>query len=646
MKAFFLALGVFLRLQDGSHGWILTSIVRDTARHDRWPRRRCVDVSSIARNRQTVPFSLWSRLSASPSVGTGQEDIFLRAFHEMGFTQEEDLLLAMQRENLWDDESGSHLLRAIGRDYFTSQQPDHLTRMLQTDFHLQAIHAHTVRSILWKIYSDDGVSPPNSKHAEAAEVVELAKADGTDSAETRMDENDYGAETIVLPEPPSIHDAIATNSQDVEQEDMSDAQRPLYKDVGLTLTTNSRSEYSLLSLGENNQTKTLFQEVDQFWHEFMTRPNPYHPTTTPLRNATAKVYARHAYLFLGWCLHEKPHAILNSTTPGTPVSLRTIFPDASIESASILLDFVRWLREDRNIASSYEANLWRGLTKLVQFRHTHLEGRHAPVLEYIPALGQIRKWHNEASIASKKAPRRSQEEKKWLSWDEYLEVVKRCKEDFLALQQECLSSDKQRKSGGAVVTPLERRVAVALQRYLVLAIFTVVPDRQRTIRELEINKSLVHDSASGIWSIKHSPDAYKTGKTYGERPLLQLNGLTEDLDLFLERWRPKLEPLTDRLFVQPRTHRPLTQDSVYQIVGRACYQFTGQRTNPHLLRDMIVTHVRESKTATEQELEALAMLMGHSVAVQRASYDRRTLSQKVAPAVDLMQKVNSGQTNR
>jgi hypothetical protein len=59
-----------------------------------------------------------------------------------------------------------------------------------------------------------------------------------------------------------------------------------------------------------------------------------------------------------------------------------------------------------------------------------------------------------------------------------------------------------------------------------------------------------------------------------------------------------------------------------------------------LLRDMIVTHVRESKTATEQELESLAMLMGHSVAVQRSSYDRRTLTQKVAPGVDLMQKVN------
>lgn len=60
---------------------------------------------------------------------------------------------------------------------------------------------------------------------------------------------------------------------------------------------------------------------------------------------------------------------------------------------------------------------------------------------------------------------------------------------------------------------------------------------------------------------------------------------------------------------------------------------------------MIVTHVRESTTTSEAELEALAMLMGHSVAVQRASYDRRTLSQKVAPAVDLMQKIN-GQSDR
>lgn len=77
-------------------------------------------------------------------------------------------------------------------------------------------------------------------------------------------------------------------------------------------------------------------------------------------------------------------------------------------------------------------------------------------------------------------------------------------------------------------------------------------------------------------------------------------------DEFVEKWRPALNPVSDYLFVQTRTGNPLTQDSVYQTVARACYEKSGKRTNPHLLRDMIVTHVRETD-ASEKELEALAL---------------------------------------
>jgi hypothetical protein len=55
---------------------------------------------------------------------------------------------------------------------------------------------------------------------------------------------------------------------------------------------------------------------------------------------------------------------------------------------------------------------------------------------------------------------------------------------------------------------------------------------------------------------------------------------------------------------------------------------------------MIVTHVRDSD-ASEKELEALALYMGHSIAMQRSSYDRRTMEQKVAPAVELLRNVNT-----
>ena len=74
---------------------------------------------------------------------------------------------------------------------------------------------------------------------------------------------------------------------------------------------------------------------------------------------------------------------------------------------------------------------------------------------------------------------------------------------------------------------------------------------------------------------------------------------------------------------------------------RCCYKYKQKKTNPHLLRDMIVTHVRKNGDASEKELEALALFMGHSIQMQRDSYDRRTLEQKVSPAVKLMKDMNS-----
>jgi integrase len=544
----------------------------------------------------------WSlRLRASEDAN----DRFFQVFRDLGFRNEADLQQSLENKGLWNN--GSQLLETICRDFYSSQRPEQLTKMLQEDFHLEALQAHMIRSTLWSLYAKEEEEKEKSV-SESSLILESEK-------------------TSV----PTKH-VIVNNAVNIT--------RPRFKEVALLSTPSNRSAYGLASIFGEGENSVLQVEIDDFWHEFMTRPNPYHPTANPLRNETAKVYVRHANLFLGWYLQN--HVAFRTNMTST--SLRSIFKDDSVESVSILLDFIRWLREDRKISASYEANVWRGLTKLLQYRHTQLEGKHASTLEGRPAFVQMRKWHTEAQNTAKNAPRRSQEDRKWLSWEDYLGVVKHCKQEYLNLQQQYYKESKQTSKTGEVSNK-ERKVAVALQRYLILAIFAIVPDRQRTIRELKLHRSFIKDTTTGIWNIKHGPDDYKTGKTYGERPSLQLNGLTEDIDNFLENWRPMLRPKTDYVFVQPRTSNPMTQDSIYQIVSRACYQCTGQRTNPHLLRDMIVTHVRESTTTSEAELEALAMLMGHSVAVQRASYDRRTLTQKVAPAVGLMRKINNGHNN-
>jgi hypothetical protein len=332
-----------------------------------------------------------------------------------------------------------------------------------------------------------------------------------------------------------------------------------------------------------------------------------------------------------------------------------------------------------------------------------------PSLDDLPIVMELRKLHREAGNRGKKAPRSSDEDKKWLDWSEYLKVIRLLKSDLTEMikkhdnttrlfettdggYDECddalvakrqegdldlangnslegkkkvrrrKTSSSSARSAIAKSLQVQRHdIANTYQRYLILSFFACIPDRQRTFRELELEKNFFrveNNAGESIWIIKHTADDYKTGSTYGERPPLPLTAaLTLDIDNFIERWRPYLRrsppsndpestnhrvpPPSSFLFLQPRTGNPLTANSVYQIVSRCCYKYKQKKTNPHLLRDMIVTHVRQNSDASEKELEALALFMGHSIQMQRDSYDRRTLDQKVSPAIKLMRDMNT-----
>ena len=65
--------------------------------------------------------------------------------------------------------------------------------------------------------------------------------------------------------------------------------------------------------------------------------------------------------------------------------------------------------------------------------------------------------------------------------------------------------------------------------------------------------------------------------------------------------------------------------------------------SPHYVRDIVVTHLRSSETASERDLEALAVYMGHSLSIQKSTYDRRSLKEKVGPAVKLLESLQQQQ---
>jgi hypothetical protein len=435
----------------------------------------------------------------------------------------------------------------------------------------------------------------------------------------------------------------------------SKAERPLYKASVVNQAAVQRKLCRTVGAGNYGlpqncgRYKKLASELNAFVN-FMTRPS----TTAqedPIRPATAEVYERHARLFLGWCV-----SVHNATTPPASISLWDIIPNADKDSATLIINFVMWLRSDRNSSVRYEANVLRGLNKLLKFRFAN-ESQSDPMygdkaFHDIPMIREIRKLHRTANQQGKLAPASSDESTKWLTWPEYLQVVQLCKQDLEQLLQNYTISSTAFAVGKEEVpviatdkiTAKQRKIAIAFQKFLVLSLFTNIPDRQRTVRECELGKSFVKDDKTNLWCIRHAPNDYKTGKTYGDRPPMLLSrDLSESMDVFVTTWRACLQPKTNMLFCQQRTGNSLTKDSVYAIVSRACYEKMGRKTNPHLLRDMLVTHVRETN-ASEKELEALALFMGHSIQMQRSSYDRRTLERKVAPAIELLQAVNSMDT--
>lgn len=474
--------------------------------------------------------------------------------------------------------------------------------MLMQDFEMSPLVAHSIRAAMGLQRKETSTTAAT---AGSAVVVERNDDDKRNDEDQQLEAATDSSSTIRRRQHPHAYKSVVVN----------EAARARKQKEDYGLPRNYAARYPKLAA-----------ELDSFV-KFMTQPWPG-SQEDPIRLATANVYLRHAKLFCGWFVNTR-----DVDDSCTSLSLFEMIPTKERESTRCIMDFVMWLRTDRFISHSYEANLLRGLTKLLKFRFAQESVVRSGDKAYsdIPAISELRRLHRMVNKQSQKAPRSSNEDRKWLSWPEFLTVVESARLYAQQLEDESAPA---------------RKIAIARQKHLVLALFSNIPDRQRTIRELEIGRSFVKER--GVWFVRHAPDDYKTGKTYGERPKLQVPaGLTPTIDSFLALWRPVLLKESQRhdyLFVQPRSGQPLTQDSVYQIVSRTCFEYTGKKTNPHLLRDSIVTHVRESN-ASEKELEALALFMGHSVQMQRTSYDRRTLATKVAPAIELLESINkSGET--
>ena len=78
--------------------------------------------------------------------------------------------------------------------------------------------------------------------------------------------------------------------------------------------------------------------------------------------------------------------------------------------------------------------------------------------------------------------------------------------------------------------------------------------------------------------------------------LIQLCVYTKDnfhvqLEAFLGHWRQFLQPKHGLVFSQ-LNGAPVTMQAVYKIFNTSAFRISGKKTNPHLVRDMVVTYLR------------------------------------------------------
>ena len=84
------------------------------------------------------------------------------------------------------------------------------------------------------------------------------------------------------------------------------------------------------------------------------------------------------------------------------------------------------------------------------------------------------------------------------------------------------------------------------------------------------------------------------------------------LEAFLGRWRAFLQPKHALLFSQ-LNGAPLTVQGVYKVFQTSAFRISGKKTNPHLVRDMVVTHLRCPWLARPQQAALLVFCTAETV---------------------------------
>jgi hypothetical protein len=161
------------------------------------------------------------------------------------------------------------------------------------------------------------------------------------------------------------------------------------------------------------------------------------------------------------------------------------------------------------------------------------------------------------------------------------------------------------------------------QRGVILKLLTRVPLRQRNLREMQLDRHLWKDQATGHWQLEFAGDDLKIGSRGAEvnRYELNLSTYRPEFIPLLEEWltvhRPKLPNAATSPFVfLTQRGNPHISKTLHLDLSEAVAMRTGKRFYPHLVRTMWATeYLKET-----HDFQTAATMLGDQLRTVIATY--------------------------
>jgi hypothetical protein len=369
-------------------------------------------------------------------------------------------------------------------------------------------------------------------------------------------------------------------------------------------------KYYVLKLKQmKGNLKKQYEDIKAFF----TNPEVPERKTPPINERTFKSYSDNICRILGWQLNIK-------NIPLQELDMKTV------ADINILKEFIAWGINIRRNGYGWATQVGYTCLAVAKWLNPHSKKHNFSDIEQVEEIREyvryLRKQHNHEDS------RQNLDEKR-ISFEEAQQVVE-------YLKKCCSPLDKygEERSNSAVMK--------SWQRYLIVALLTYCPVRQREIRELEVGVTLFRE-ADGYW-VKLSPQQHKAGKKTGKGREYRLpQNLTADLDEWLRTWRSTIQTPHKRVFICMGSNNSpqslgnlLKADDVSDMVGNATYKATSilfnnpRRTTPHIFRRIAITYQR--RYGRPEQREALAELMGHTVFEAERTYNEETIRERTLKA--------------